>query len=71
MDTQWIERLSHNTANITEHLYIRLLEYVEVFRGRLEDVVGTWLAGLPQLGVTIGQFVAKIVRIGVRGIVAR
>ena len=71
MNMQWIKRLSQNTAEITERLYVRVLEDVEALRGLLEEGVGAWLAGLPQLGVTIGQFVAKTARTGTRGIVAR
>jgi len=70
MDTRWLKRLSENTAEMTERLYINLLEDVEIFTGPLEDGVWTCVAGLPQLGVTIGQLAAKSVRRGMRRIFA-
>jgi hypothetical protein len=56
---------------LTERLYVRVLEDVEVLRGLLREGVEAWWEGLQQGGAAIGQCVANTARQYVSGTVAR
>jgi hypothetical protein len=71
MARQWIKRLGQHTTKTTERLYVRVLEDVEVLIGLMVEGVEAWLAGMLQLGVALGQCVAKTAGTGTRGTVAR